>query len=126
MHDGKLNPLARDGGLISAPFRIVAAWIKILLFIAVLPFVLIASVVQYVLTGTPIMSADEILLTKILLTVLSPFVATIFYLIHKHWRRRKDPEYQNLIPAPVVFVLVLFLMLAFVRCNFLFNWGFYR
>ena len=126
MHDRKLNPFAHDVRLISAPIRIVAAWIKILLFFTVLPFVLIASVGQWVRTGTPIMSADEILLTKLLLTVLSPFITTIFYLIHKLWRQRKDREYQRLIPAPVVFVIALLFMLLFVKCNFEFGWGFYN
>jgi hypothetical protein len=126
MNDRKLNPLAADVHLISAPVRIVAHWIKILLFIAVLPFVVIASVVNWLLTGIPIMSADEILLTKILLTVLGPFITTIFYVLHKHRRRRKDPEYQHLIPAPVVFVITLVLMLVFVKCNFFLGWGFYH
>ncbi len=126
MDDHKMNQLADDVHLITTPVRIATDWIKILFFIAVLPFVFIASLVDWLLTGTPIMSADEILLTKVLLTVLSPFIATIFYLFHKHWRRRKDPEYQHSIPAPVVFIITLILMLAFVKCNFLFGWGFYN
>jgi hypothetical protein len=124
--DKKGNLLADDVHLISAPVRIVAHWIKILVFIAVLPFVFVVSLADWLLTGTPIMSADEILLTKILLTVLSPFIATIFYVLHKHLRRRKDPEYQHLIPAPIVFVVVLLFILVFVKCNFMFGWAFYK
>lgn len=121
-----MNQLAEDVHLVTAPARIAADWIKILLFIAFLPIVFIASIVQWVLTGTPIMSPDEILLTKILLTVLSPFITTIFCVLHKHLRRRKDPEYQHLIPAPVVFIMTLILIFAFVKCNFFFGWGFYH
>ena len=125
MDDHRLNQLADDVHLITAPVRIVADWIKILVFIAVLPIVFIVSVVTWLVTGKPIMSPDEIWLTKILLTVLSPFITTIFYLFHKHWRRMKDPEHQHSIPAPMVFVVALVLMLAFVKCNFFFGWGFY-
>lgn len=125
MDEHKLNRLADDVHLITAPVRIVADWIKILVFIAVLPIVFIVSVANWLLTGKPIMSPDKIWLSKILLAILSPFITTIFYLFHKHWRRMKDPEYQRSIPAPVVFVIALALMLVFVRCNFYFGWGFY-
>jgi glucose-6-phosphate-specific signal transduction histidine kinase len=110
----------------TAPVRIAVDWIKILLFIAVLPLVFVVSAINWLITGEPIMSADDILLTKLLLTILSPFITTIFYVLHKHWRLAKDPEYRNPIPAPVVFIITLVLMLVFVKCNFLFGWGFYR
>jgi hypothetical protein len=70
--DHGLNSLADDVHLITAPVRIAANWIKILLLIAVLPFVFVVSLVNWLLTGTPLMSADEILSSKVLLTVLSP------------------------------------------------------
>jgi hypothetical protein len=83
--DHKMNLLAEDVHLITAPVRIAGDWIKILPFIAVLPFVSIVSLVDWLLTGTPIMSADEIMLTKILLTILSPFITTVIWLVRKHW-----------------------------------------
>jgi hypothetical protein len=126
MGDHKLNPLADDIHLISAPVRIAADWIKILFFIAVLPFIFIVSLVDWLLTRTPIMSADEILLTKVLLTVFSPFITTIVYLFHKHWRCIKDPECRHSIPALVVFIIAPLFTLVFVKCNFLFGWGFYN
>lgn len=125
MDDRKLNQLADDVHLVTTPVRIVADWIKIVLFLLALPFVFIASFVNWLFTGNPIMNPDEIWLTKILLTVLSPFIATFLCIFHKHWRQMNDPEYANPIPAPIVFVITLFLMLAFVKCNFLFGWGFY-
>jgi hypothetical protein len=79
----------------TAPVRIAADWIKIFVFIAILPLVFVVSVINWLMTGEPIMSADEILLTKILLAILSPFITTIFYVLHKHWRLTKDPEYRN-------------------------------
>ncbi|MGB8493218.1 MAG: hypothetical protein WCE53_02340 [Candidatus Acidiferrum sp.] len=93
MDDRKMNRLADDFHLVTAPVRIVADWIKILLFIAVLPIVFIVSVVNWLVTGKPIMSPDEIWLAKILLTILSPFIASVICVFHKHWRRMKDPEY---------------------------------
>ncbi len=125
MDNRKTNQLADDIHLVTAPVRIVGDWIKILVFIAVLPIVFVVSVVNWLVTGKPIMSPDEIWLTKVLLTILSPLITTIFYVFHKHWRRMKDPEYRRSIPAPVVFVIALVLMLAFVKCNFYFGWGFY-
>lgn len=43
MDDYKMNQLAEDVHLVTAPVRIAAEWIKILLFIALLPFVLVVS-----------------------------------------------------------------------------------
>ena len=90
MDNRKTNQLADDIHLVTAPVRIVGDWIKILVFIAVLPIVFVVSVVNWLVTGKPIMSPDEIWLTKVLLTILSPLITTIFYVFHKHWRRMKD------------------------------------
>lgn len=125
MDDRKLNQLADDVHLIGTPVHIAADWIKILLFLLALPIVFIVSIVHWLFTGKPIMSPDEIWLTKILLTVFSPCITTMICLIHKHWRMRDDPEYRNPIPAPIVFIITLFLVLAFVKSNFYFGWGFY-
>jgi hypothetical protein len=100
MDDRKLNQLADDVRLITAPVRIAADWIKIILFLLTLPIVFIVSIVHWLFTGRPIMSSDEIWLTKILLTVLSPCITTVFYPIHKHWREMNDPEYENLSLLP--------------------------
>jgi hypothetical protein len=121
-----MNQLAEDVHLVTAPVRIAAEWIKILLFIALLPFVLVVSLVDWLLTGTPIMSADEILLTKVLLTVLSPWITTFLYLFHKHWRLARGREYRSPLPAFVVFIATVAFVLLLVKCNFQFGWGFYN
>jgi hypothetical protein len=55
MDDRKMNQLADDIHLVTAPVRIVADWIKILVFIAILPIVFIVSVVNRLLTCKPIL-----------------------------------------------------------------------
>jgi len=90
MDDRKMNQLADDIHLVTAPVRVVADWIEILVFIAVLPIAFVVSVVNWLITGKPIRSLDEIWLTKVLLTVLSPFIAMIICLFHKHWLQMKD------------------------------------
>lgn len=126
MDDRKMDQLADDVHLITTPVRIASDWIKILLFLLALPIVFIVSIVHWLFTGKPIMSPDELWLTKILLTVFSPCIGAFICLVHKHWRRRNGAEYRNQIPAPLVFIITLFLMLAFVKCNFLLGWGFYE
>jgi hypothetical protein len=64
MDEDKQKQMADDVHLITTPVRIAAEWIKILVFIAVLPIVFIISVADWLLTGTPIMSPDEVWLTK--------------------------------------------------------------
>jgi hypothetical protein len=86
MDDHKMNRMADDVHLLAAPVRIAADWIKILVFIAVLPIVFIVSLGNWILTGKPIMSPDEIWLTKVLLTVLSPWITTLTYIFCKHVR----------------------------------------
>lgn len=125
MNDRRRNELIDDLHLITAPVRIAADWIKILLFLLALPVVFVASMVHWLFTGKPIMSPDELWLTKILLTVFSPCITTISYLLYKHWREMNEPEYEKPIPAVIVFIITLILMLAFVKSNFYFGWGFY-
>lgn len=55
------------------------------------------------------MSLDEIWLTKVLLTVLSPFIAMIICLFHKHWLQMKDPEYRNPAKEKSVEIILQFL-----------------
>jgi hypothetical protein len=125
MDERKINRLADDVHLVTIPVRVAADWIKILLFLLAVPIVFIVSIVHWVFTGKPIMSPDEIWLTKLLLTVFSPFITTIICLFHKHSRRMKEPDYMNPIPAPIVFIITLVLMLGFVKSNFYFGWGLY-
>lgn len=125
MDNRKMNQLADDVHLIAVPFRWVGETLKLLFFILALPVVFVLSVIYWLITGTPIMSPDEVWLTKILLTIFSPFIATVICIFHKHWRRMRNPEYRNPIPAPVVFVITFVLVLAFVKCNFYFGWDFY-
>lgn len=51
MDDRKMNQLTDDIHPVTAPVRIVADWVEILVFIAVLPIVFVVSVVNWLLTG---------------------------------------------------------------------------
>jgi len=126
MDDRKMSQLADDVHLITMPVRTLADRIRILIFIAVLLIAFIVSVVIWLVTGKRIMSPDEIWPTKILLTVLSPWITTLSYLIYKHWRIGMGHEYRSPVPNLVVFVSTILIMLAIVKCNFPYGWGLYR
>lgn len=53
MSDHKMNRMADDVHLLAAPVRVAADWIKILVFIAVLPIVFIVALVNWISTGNP-------------------------------------------------------------------------
>ncbi len=124
--ESKLSRMSDEVHLISTPVRILADWIKILLFIAILPLVFAASVVNWLVTGECILSPDEIWLTKVLLTVLSPWITTFLYLIRKHWRAARGRRIEKPIPSAVIFFGTIVFVLILVRCNFYFGWGFYN
>jgi hypothetical protein len=68
-----MNPQTeRDIHLIATPFRIVSDVLQMLAFIAVLPIVLIISVVYWLATGKPIMSPDELDFLKWACILLTP------------------------------------------------------
>ncbi len=48
-----MNRMADDVHLLAAPVRVAADWIKILVFIAVLPIVFIVALVNWISTGNP-------------------------------------------------------------------------
>ena len=121
-----MNRMADDVHLLAGPVRIAADWIKILVFIAVLPIVFIVSLVNWILTGKPIMSPDEIWLTKVLLTVLSPWITTLTYIFCKHVREMRGHECRSPVPNFVVFFATILIVLFLVKCNFLFGWSFYN
>jgi len=56
MDGRKMNQLADGVHLLTMPVRIVTEWFQILPFIAVLPIVFIASVVNWLVTGERIVS----------------------------------------------------------------------
>ncbi len=124
--ESKLNRMADEVHLISTPVRILSDWIKILVFIAVLPIVFVASVLNWLFTGARIMSPDEVWLTKILLTVLSPWITTLIYLCRKHWRAARGRRVERPIPSAVIFFGTIIAVLVLVRCSFYFGWGFYN
>ena len=90
-----MNPTTeQDIHLIAAPFRFVRDWIRIILFILILPVVLVVNVIHWALTGQPIMSPDEIWLAKTLFILATPvwiLIATmVIWRIAK--RPKKEPE----------------------------------
>jgi hypothetical protein len=79
MSELEMKQLASDVHLIATPFRWVADLIKLAIFFAILPLVIVGGIVYAAIYGGPIVDADMWFLLKILFTVLTPFLIAGIY-----------------------------------------------
>ena len=120
-----MNRMADDIHLIATPFRWVGETLKLLLLVLGLPLVFIISFIYWLITGKLNMSPDDLWLTKVLFTVLRPWIMTLTCIFNKHFRVMKGHEYRSPVPNFIVFVATILIMLVFIKCNSLCSWGFY-
>ncbi|HYG99019.1 MAG TPA: hypothetical protein VD837_07795 [Terriglobales bacterium] len=125
MDERKLNQLADDVHLITAPVRLVVDWIKILLFLAAIPILIVASIVNWLFTGKSLLHPEEIWFIKVLLTVLSPWITMLAYIFRSEWRSFHGHEDQCRVPSFLIFFGTIGIVLLLVKCNFYYGWGFY-
>ena len=126
MDEDTLKQLADDVHLITKPVRIVAEWVKILLFLIVVAGLCGFSLIHWIFTGKGILHGDDLWFVKVLGTVLSPWITTFSYIVYTHWREVRGHTYRRPVPSFVVFLATIVIVLILVKCNFYFGWGFYR
>ena len=126
MDEDTLKQLADDVHLITKPVRIVAEWVKILLFLIVVAGLCGFSLIHWIFTGKGILHGDDLWFVKVLGTILSPWITTFPYIFYTHWREMRGHAYHRPVPSFVIFFGTIALVLILVKCNFYYGWGFYR
>ena len=126
MDEDTLKQLADDVHLITKPVRIVAEWVKILLFLIVVAGLCGFSLIHWIFTGKGILHGDDLWFVKVLGTVLSPWITTFSYIVYTHWREVRGHTYRRPVPSFVVFLATIVIVLILVKCNFYYGWGFCR
>ena len=125
MDEDTLKQLADDVHLITKPVRIVAEWVKILLFLIVVAGLCGFSLIHWIFTGKGILHGDDLWFVKVLGTVLSLWLTTFAYIFYTHWREVREHAYRRPVPSFVIFFGTIVIVLILVKCNFYYGWGFY-
>ena len=60
------------------------------------------------------------------LTIGTPWVARLSYIIYKHWRVSRGYEYRDPVPGVAIFLATIVLMRLLVKCNLVFGSAFYK
>ena len=81
--EANLNRMSNDVHLVTAPIRWVVDFVKFVIIfvlsVLAIPFILLALVAHYVITGQSLLDADGVLALKVLYTFCAPVVTCVAY-----------------------------------------------